>query len=380
MMPLTVGVVREGATGEGRVAIVPPDVGRLTAAGMAVVVETGAGAGAYFADEAYAEAGAEIVPAEGLAERSDIITCIGAPTDDALRRLRAGQVVVGLLGATASPERMGALADRGVTAVSFDALPRTASRAQSMDALTSQANIAGYKAVLVAATAFGRLMPMLVTAAGTSRPARVLILGAGIAGLQAIGTARRLGAVVSAYDVRPAAREEVASLGAAFVELGTAFGGAGEGGYARALSVDEQQGLTEALEPHVARADIVITTAQVPGRTPPLLVNDAAVKAMSAGSVVVDLAAGPYGGNVATSRADRQVITENGVLIIGAANLPATVPTAASAAYSRNTTALLRHLVHDGRLDLEPTDEIRSAVVVIRDGHPTHPPAKGNPQ
>jgi NAD(P) transhydrogenase subunit alpha len=266
---------------------------------------------------------------------------------------------------------MALLAARGVTAVTVDGLPRTVSRAQSMDALTSQASVAGYKAVLVGATAFGGLMPMLITAAGTSRPARVLVLGAGVAGLQAIGTARRLGAVVRGFDVRPAARDEVASLGATFVDLGRDLGGAAGDGYARPLTDEERRALPELLAAEVARADIVITTAQVPGRRPPLLVSEEAVKAMAAGSVIVDLAAGPHGANAAGALAGQTVVTDNGVSIIGADNLPASVPVAASTAYSHNVSALLRHLIRDGRVVIDPEDEIQAGVVVIRDGQTT---------
>lgn len=376
-MALTIGVLREGARDERRVALVPADVGRLKEAGVAVLVESGAGARAWFSDEAYAGAGAEIVARAELCRRCDVLVCVGLPAPEVLAQSRPGQVVVGLLGLFASPEGIDALAERGLTAVSFDGLPRTASRAQAMDALTSQANIAGYKSVLVAATIFGRLFPMLITAAGTTRPARVLVLGAGVAGLQAIGTARRMGAIVSAYDVRPSAREEIASMGAEFVKLAEPVDGAGEGGYARALRAEEEQALADSLAAPVAHADIVITTAQVPGRTPPVLVTDGAVKEMAAGSVIVDLAAGSHGGNVELSRPGETVVTENGVTIVGAANLPATVPGAASTAYSRNISALLRHLLRDGQLCIDPEDEIHAGVVAIRDGVACRPLPKG---
>jgi NAD(P) transhydrogenase subunit alpha len=264
------------------------------------------------------------------------------------------------------------LADLGVTAISLDGLPRMLSRAQEMDALTSQANVAGYKAVLVAAHAYRGYFPMLVTAAGTARPARVLVLGAGVAGLQAIGTARRLGAVVAAHDVRPESRAEIESVGATFLDLDTAASETA-GGYARALSVDEQRAQRDALAGHLSRFDVVITTAQVLGGQPPLIVDDEAIKGMAPGSVVVDLAAGPAGGNVAASRAGETVLTENGVTVIGADNLPATVPTAASAAYSRNLAALLSHLVRDGELVLDPTDEIQAGVLVTHAGRIVNP-------
>ena len=379
MTMLTIGVVKETTPGEGRVALVPGEIGKLDAAGMAVLVETCAGAAAWFPDETYARAGAEIVSAEELCAHADIIVSVGGPTADITARLRPGQAFLGTLTPFANPGLVEELARRDVTAISFDGLPRTVSRAQSMDALTSQSNVAGYKAVLVAANAFGRYFPMLITAAGTARPAQVFVLGAGVAGLQAIGTARRLGAVVSAYDVRPQARDEVKSLGAEFVDLGAdlgAAGGEGQGGYARALSAVEERAQQEALAAHAARADVIITTAQVPGRPPPLLVTEEAVKAMGPGSVIVDLAASRLGSNVALARPGETIVTENGVTIVGAENLPATVPTAASAAYSRNVASLLLHLVRDGRLVIDPTDEIQAGVLVTHDGRIIRPAPK----
>lgn len=374
---LTVGVVREYAPGERRVALVPSDIARLGAGGMEVVVEAAAGAGAWFADEQFAQAGADVVPADDLLSRTDIVACVAPPPAARLAQLRPGHVLVGMLGSLRRGADLSRLAERGVTVVSFDGLPRTASRAQAMDALTSQANIAGYKAVLVAANEFGRYFPMLITAAGTARPARVLVLGAGVAGLQAIGTARRLGAVVSAYDVRPQARDEIYSVGAEFVDVGAAFGGAAEDGYARPLAEQEKRALPEALAAHVARADVVITTAQVPGRSAPVLVTGDAVKAMSAGSVIVDLAAGALGGNVALSVPGQTIVTANGVTIIGAGNLPAAVPTAASAAYSRNVAALLLHLVRDEKINIDLSDEIHAGVVLAHDGKLATPAVGG---
>jgi NAD(P) transhydrogenase subunit alpha len=237
-----------------------------------------------------------------------------------------------------------------------------------MDALTSQANVAGYKAALIAAAAFGRFFPLLITAAGTARPAKVLVLGTGVAGLQAIGTAKRLGAVVSAYDVRPQTKTEVESLGATFIELTSVGPAAGEGGYARALSEDERQAQQAELASHIARHDVVITTAQVPGRRPPLLVTGEAVKAMAAGSVIVDMGAGPLGGNVAGSVPEAETVTENGVTVIGAGNLAATMPAASSSAFSRNVGSLLLHMVADGALAIDLSDEIQAGVVITHDG------------
>jgi NAD(P) transhydrogenase subunit alpha len=370
---MKVAVVKENAPGERRVALVPETVPRLTRAGLEVLVEQGAGDGAWFADSAYSEAGAAIVTAGDLYATADVILTVTRPDEAQRGRLRAGQAVIGMLSPLTGPALVRELADRQVTAVSLDGLPRTLSRAQGMDALTSQANVAGYKAVLIAAAAYGRFFPLLITAAGTARPARLLVLGAGVAGLQAIGTARRLGAQVSGYDVRPAAKGEVESLGAAFVELASAVSAAGEGGYARELTAGERQAQQAELTGHIARQDVVITTAQVPGRRPPLLVTEDAVKAMAAGSVIVDMGASPLGGNVAGSVPGQTVVTENGVTIIGAQNLPSTVPAASSSAYSRNISALLLHMTSGGALKIDTADEIQAGVVVTHDGQVVHP-------
>jgi proton-translocating NAD(P)+ transhydrogenase subunit alpha len=371
VVELAVAVGRETGPGEHRVALVPDQIGALRAAGLAVRVESGAGTQAWFDDGAYRRAGAEVVGRAALAA-ADIVLAVGRPAEDLLRQA-AGQLVVGMLSPLADPQYARHLADLGATAVSLDCLPRTLSRAQPMDALTSQANVAGYKAVLVAANAYRRFFPMLVTAAGTARPARVLVLGAGVAGLQAMGTARRLGAVVSGYDIRPESRSEVESVGAAFLDLSVRPAGGGDDGYARALAADEQRAEQEALAEHIARHDVVITTAQVPGRRPPVLIGEETVKAMAAGSVIVDLAAGELGGNVELSRAGETVVTDEGVVIVGATNLAATVPTAASAAYSRNITALLLHLTRDGVPAIDLTDEIQAGVVITHDGQVVHP-------
>jgi NAD(P) transhydrogenase subunit alpha len=278
-----------------------------------------------------------------------------------------------MLSTLTNPELARELAEQGVTAVSLDGLPRTLSRAQPMDALSSQANVAGYKAVLVAANAFGRFFPMLITAAGTARPAKLLVLGAGVAGLQAIGTARRLGAVVSGYDVRPAAAGEVQSMGGTFIELTSVGAAAGEGGYARALTEEERAAQQKELAGHIARHDVVITTAQVPGRRPPLLVTEDALAAMAPGSVIVDMGSSALGGNVAGSVPGETVVTDVGVTIIGADNLPASVPSAASAAYSRNISAVLLSMVKDGALAVDLDDEIQAGVVITYDGKVVQP-------
>jgi NAD(P) transhydrogenase subunit alpha len=363
-------VVKETAPGERRVALVPEGIGKLTAAGIEVLVERGAGDGAWFADAAYAQAGAVVVDADELYPLADVVLTVGKP-DPA--RLHSGQAVIGMLAPLTDPGLAKELAARNVTAISLDGLPRTLSRAQPMDALTSQANVAGYKAAIVAAEQFGRFFPMLITAAGTARPARVLVLGAGVAGLQAIGTARRLGAIVSGYDVRPASKQEVESLGATFVELTSVGPAAGEGGYARELTDSERQAQQDELTGHIARQDIVITTAQVPGRRPPLLVTEDAIKAMSGGSVIVDMGSSALGGNVAGSRPDETIVTENGVTVVGAGGLAASVPTAASNAYSRNISALLLHMTADGSLAIDLSDEIQAGVVTTYKGKIVHP-------
>jgi NAD(P) transhydrogenase subunit alpha len=367
----TIGVMRERAPGERRVALDPESVARLCAAGSRILVEAGAGAAAWHDDGAYAAAGATITTADGVHQHADVIVCVQPP--DPATRFRARQTIIGLLEPYGRLDQVCRWAEDGVTALSLDGLPRTLSRAQTMDALTSQASIAGYKAAVVAADAFGGFFPMLTTAAGTVKPAAVLVLGTGVAGLQAIGTARRLGAVVSAYDIRPETRDEVASLGARYLDLGPAPAGGGEGGYARALSGDETLAQQHALDEQVARFDVVITTARVPGRRPPVLVTENAVKGMRAGSVVVDLAASSLGGNVDGSIPEASVVTDHGVTVIGAGNLPSAMAPAASRAYARNIVALLTHLMRDGSLVIDLADEITAGLVLTHAGEVVNP-------
>jgi H+-translocating NAD(P) transhydrogenase subunit alpha len=375
---MKVSVVKETAPGERRVALVPEAVVKLRAAGLDVLVESGAGDAAWLTDDAYAEAGASIVSrADALG--ADALLMVGRPDDATVAALRPRQVVIGLLSPLTDPDLVRSLADAGVTAVSIDMIPRTLPRAQPMDALSSQANIAGYKAALVAAAEFGRFFPLLITAAGTARPAKVLVLGVGVAGLQAIGTARRLGAIVSAYDVRPETRTEAESVGATFVELSTVGPAAGEGGYARALTDDERLAQQQELAGHIARNDVIITTAQVPGRRPPLLVTEDALKAMAAGSVVVDMGASALGGNVAGSVPGQTIVSEHGVTIIGASALPSSVASAASAMYARNVSALLTYLIKDGELALDLSDELQAGVVITSGGAVVHPALGGAP-
>lgn len=370
---VTAGVLRERAPDERRVALTPEVVTRVRRSGVDVLVETGAGASAWFTDAAYTAAEAEVVGVDELIRRADVVLCVAPPDRETAAALRSGQTLVGMLDPLRQAPLIGELAARGVTVVSLDLLPRTLSRAQTMDALTSQANVAGYKAVVLAADAYDRYFPMLTTAAGTSKPAAVLVLGAGVAGLQAIATARRLGAVVTAYDVRPAAKGEIESLGAKFLELEGVASAAGEGGYARVLTEEEQRAQLAALAAAVPRFDVVITTARVPGRKPPLMVTAGALEQMRPGSVVVDMAASELGGNVELSEPDKTAVLAGGVTLIGAGNLPSVMATAASAAYARNLSALLAHLVADEAVRIDLDDEIQAGVVVAHGGEVVSP-------
>jgi NAD(P) transhydrogenase subunit alpha len=367
-MPMKVGVARESAAGERRVALVPEALGKLTAAGLEILVEAGAGAGAAIPDQAYTDAGATIVGTAQLYAGADVILRVQKPTAAEAAQLRSGQTVVGLLSPLLDPALMQSLATAGVTAISLDAIPRTLSRAQTMDALSSQANVGGYKAVLIAATTYGRYFPMLVTSAGTAKPASVLILGIGVAGLQAIGTARRLGAVVSAYDVRPETAEQAESLGARFVKLRTSIDATGAGGYARELTDEERAGQQAELNEVIGGQDVVITTAQVPGRKPPVLVTADAVRAMRSGSVIVDMAASALGGNCELSVAGQTITTGNGVTIVAPDNLPASMPSSASLFYAHNIRSLLLNMVKDGNLVLDFEEEVTKATVITHGG------------
>ncbi len=365
---MKVGVAKETAPGERRVALVPEALGRLQQAGLEILVESGAGAGSAIPDSAYTDAGATVVPTDALYEQADAVLRVAKPSEAEAAKLRKGQAVLGLLAPLIDPGLAKTLAAGGVTAISLDAIPRTLSRAQSMDALSSQANVGGYKAVLIAANAYGRYFPLLTTAAGTAKPANVLILGIGVAGLQAIGTAKRLGAVVKAYDVRPETREQAESLGAQFVKLKTTIDATGAGGYARELTPEERAAQQAELNEVIGGMDVVITTAQVPGRKPPVLVTAEAVGKMKPGSVLVDMAASALGGNVELSQPGETVTTPNGVTIIAPDNLPASMPAGASAFYARNISALLLGMVKDGALNLDFEDEVTKATVITKDG------------
>ena len=365
---MKVGVAKETAPGERRVALVPEALGKLQAAGCEILVESGAGAGSAILDSAYVEAGATVVSTDALYQQSDVVLKVAKPSADETAKLRSGQAIIGFLAPLIDPATAKDLAERGVTAISLDAIPRTLSRAQTMDALSSQANVGGYKAVLIAANAYPRYFPLLTTAAGTAKPANVLILGIGVAGLQAIGTARRLGAVVHAYDVRPETREQAESLGAKFVKLKTTIDATGAGGYARELTAEERAAQQADLNEAIGAMDVVITTAQVPGRKPPVLVTADAVGRMKSGSVIVDMAASALGGNCELSQVGETIDTPTGVTIIAPDNLPATMPAGASQFYARNISSLLLGMVKDGVLHLDFEDEVTKSTVITHDG------------
>jgi NAD(P) transhydrogenase subunit alpha len=355
----TVGVVAESGTGERRVALVPKAVASLVNSGVAVVVESGAGERALLPDELYTEAGASI----GDAWAAEVVVKVAPPTKDEVARLRSGQTLIGFLAPRNADNSIGALTDAGVQAFALEAIPRI-SRAQAMDALSSQANVSGYKAVVLAASESTRFFPMLTTAAGTVKPAALLVLGVGVAGLQALATAKRLGARTTGYDVRPEVADQVRSVGAQWLELG--LEASGEGGYARELTEQERAEQQNALEKAITGFDVVITTALVPGREAPQLVTEAAVEGMKPGSVVVDLA-GDAGGNCALTEPG-QTVVKHDVTIAAPLNLPATMPEHASELYSKNITALLELLIKDGKLAPDFEDEVVAAACVTRLG------------
>jgi H+-translocating NAD(P) transhydrogenase subunit alpha len=358
---MKLGVPKETAAGETRVALVPDTARRLADAGVEVSIEPGAGEAASFLDDAYVDAGAEVGPDP---YEADVVCKVQKPSEEEIARLRAGMTLVALLQPLVDHDTIAALAERGVTAFSMDSIPRV-TRAQPMDALSSQSTVAGYKAVILAAEHLGKFFPMLTTAAGTIPPAKVLVLGAGVAGLQAIATARRLGAVVAAFDVRPVVKEQVESLGASFLELDVE-GAEGMGGYAVALAEDQHLREQELIARHAQESDAVITTALIPGRPAPVLVTGAAVDGMRPGAVIVDLAA-EMGGNCEATEPGK-VIVRNGVTIVGLTNLAATMPVHASQMYSRNVYAFLSNMLEEGELRPDFEDEIVRETCVARDG------------
>ena len=367
---MKIAVPRETAPGETRVALTPAAIAALVGDGVEVLVQTGAGEASFISDEAFREAGATIVPdAAALYGQADTIVRVGRPSDEETGMLRKGAILIGTLGTLSNPELARRLAETGATAISMDAIPRI-TRAQSMDTLSSQATVGGYKAVLIAAEKLPKFMPLLTTAAGTVRPARGIVMGAGVAGLMAIGTARRLGAVVEATDVRPVVKEQVESLGGTFIEVEMTeeekANAQTAGGYAREMSDDYKARQAALIAERVKEADFVITTALIPGRPAPRLVTDAMVASMKPGSVIVDMAA-EAGGNVEGTEAGKEVV-KHGVTIIGLTNLPATMPGSATAMYAKNMQTLLKHLIKDGAINLDFTDEITRGATITHDG------------
>jgi H+-translocating NAD(P) transhydrogenase subunit alpha len=365
--PLKIAVPKEIAPGERRVALNPDAAAALVKGGVQVLVESGAGTGAFHPDAAFEKAGARVVPdAAGLYGEADVVLKVQKPALSEVAQLREGAVLVSFLQALTSPDLVGALAARRITSFGMEGIPRI-SRAQKMDALSSQANIAGYKAVLIAAESLAKFFPMLMTAAGTVFAARTLVIGAGVAGLQAIATARRLGAQVWGYDVRPVVKEQVESLGAKFLEFDLGVTDAEDkGGYARALSADAARRQQEMLGEKTKEFDVVITTALVPGRPAPRLVTKETVAGMRPGSVIVDLAA-EAGGNCELTEPD-QAVVRHGVIIHGPTNLPATMPVHASQLYARNVTELLHEFVKNGALVIDLADEIVKGACVTHGG------------
>ncbi|MBW4648505.1 MAG: Re/Si-specific NAD(P)(+) transhydrogenase subunit alpha [Kastovskya adunca ATA6-11-RM4] len=363
---MKIAVPKEIEFGEHRVALIPDIVARLVKQGLEIWVEKGAGEASFFSDAAYEAAGAKIIPdASTLWTQANVFLKVGVPKDEEIQQMPEGSVLLSLLNPLGKPETVQQLTNRKVTAFGMELIPRT-SRAQSMDALSSQAGVAGYKAVLIAAAASPKFFPMLTTAAGTIKPAKVFIMGAGVAGLQAIATARRLGAIVEAFDIRPAVKEEVQSLGAKFIEVKLEEETVAAGGYAKEISEISKQRTQEVVTEHVKSADIVITTAQVPGRKAPLLVTEEMVQQMQPGAVIVDLAA-EQGGNCAGTEPGKDVI-RHGVTIIGPINLPSSMPIHASQMYAKNISTLLQYMVKDHELQLNFEDDIISGTCVTHGG------------
>jgi len=360
---------------EKRVSATPSTVKGLTKAGITVQVEKDAGLKSYISDSDYKEAGAQIIEsAAALYSNADIILKVQSPGIEEISQFKPGAVSVSLLQTTRAPNFVKAMAAVPVTGFSMHLIPRT-TLAQKMDALSSQANIAGYKAVLMGAGRLGVYMPLLMTAAGTVRPAKVLVLGAGVAGLQAVATAKRLGAQVEAFDVRPIVKEQVESLGAKFIEVETNDNdGVGEGGYAKETSEDYKQRQQELIHEHITKADLVVTTALIPDRPAPLLIPESMVNAMRPGSVIMDLAA-ENGGNCALTRKD-QIVEHKQVTIDGTSNIPATMPVHASDLYAKNVTAFVTYMIKNGKLDLDLEDEIISGALFTHNGEITHEPTQ----
>ncbi len=370
---MKIGVPKETASGERRVALVPEVVRKLVDQSAEVIVERGAGAGALIPDDQYDDAGATVSTELEAIFSADVLVKVAAPSPEEIERLRADAVLIGFLAPLTNADGIRAIARTGVTSFAMEAIPRI-SRAQSMDALSSQANIAGYRAALIGAQELGRFYPMLMTAAGTIRPATVLVLGVGVAGLQAIATARRLGAVVQGFDVRAAVKEQVQSLGATFLEFDLGGDLEGAGGYAKELTPEQQARQQELMAEAIGKVDVVITTALVPGRRAPVLVTEDAVRRMKPGSVIVDLA-GEAGGNCELSEPGESVI-RHGVKILAPLNVPSTMAEHASQLYARNVQALLELMTEDGELKLDFEDEVIAGACITREGEIVHEGAR----
>ncbi len=370
-MSVVVAVLRETVPGERRIALTPEVAKKLKARGATIVFEHGSGASAYLDDAAFADIDV-VADAPAALARADVLLRVQPPSLEEISALREGAVVISHLQPHLSPERVRALRDRKITAFAMELLPRI-TRAQAMDVLSSQAAVSGYKAVLIAAAAAPKFFPMLTTAAGTIRPCKVLIVGAGVAGLQAIATARRLGAQVEGFDVRPETREQIASLGAKFLDLGVSAAGAG--GYARELTAEEREQQQKALGDHLKGIDVIVTTAAVPGRKAPRIISAAMVAGMKAGSVIVDIAA-ESGGNCELTQAGETIVTPNGVSVIGPVNLPASVPIHASDMYARNLYNFLELSLNDGVLNLDWTDEVIAKTCLTHAGEIKHEPTR----
>src|SRR3989454_7656960 len=369
---MIVSIPKESALGERRVALVPELVPKLTKAGLEVIVQSGAGAAARFLDPPYIDAGARVEP--DVFEKADVLLKVQPPTAAEIDRMKASATLIGFLQPYTSVAETRALAARRITAFSMELMPRI-TRAQPMDALSAMSTVAGYKAVLIAATHLPKFFPLLMTAAGTMTPARVFIIGAGVAGLQAIGTAKRLGAIVEAYDTRPAVKEQVESLGAKFAQLGLdARDAEDKSGYAKAQSEEFYKKQQEMKSKWLSASDVVITTALIPGQRAPILITEDMVKGMRAGSVIVDLAA-EQSGNCALTEPGREV-TRHGVLIVGTMNLPSTMPYHASQMYARTVTNFLTHLLKEGRVHLDLNDELTRGPLVTHQGEILHPAVK----
>ncbi|HPH81547.1 MAG TPA: Re/Si-specific NAD(P)(+) transhydrogenase subunit alpha, partial [Flavobacteriales bacterium] len=368
--PVILAVPKEKKARENRVALTPEVVKELVGKGFSVLVERGAGERSYLADSLYEAAGARMGDSQAVFSEADVVLAVNAPTSDDIARMKKGAVLISFLFAATAPETVSALESAGISAFSMDAVPRI-SRAQKMDALSSQSNLAGYKTVLMAANALGKIFPMLMTAAGTVKPAKVVIMGAGVAGLQAIATAKRLGAIVEVSDIRPETKEQVQSLGGYFIELKGDDSMKTEGGYVKEVSEDFLRKQQELVGKHVAEADIVITTALIPGKKAPRLITEAMVKSMKAGSVIVDMAV-EQGGNCEISELN-QTVVKHGVTLIGESNLPSLLPLNASQLYAKNISTFLYHLADKDAFRWEMEEEITKGSLIVHQGKAVHP-------